>query len=206
MSLLIEFAKTRGHPIKIVRMDSESVFRGSKFMKILADNHIEAQISAPYSSQWHDGMIELMWRILSEAVQAMISEAKLGKEYWESTLKTVVYIHNRIPRKGRNISPFEMLTGRREKLANTRKFGCPAYLNVPINVKNKFDPKSKKGIFAGYSNDSHAYLVLFPETGRVTTSRDVIFDEKLDDLSEELAKREALRLERQANFDEAIKA
>ena len=73
-------------------------------------------------------------------------------------------------------------------------------------MRNKFDPKSKKGVFVGYSNDSLAYLVLFPETGRIVTSRDVIFDEKLNDLSAQLAKREALRLERQAKFDAAIEA
>lgn len=42
LRLLIEFAKTRGHPIKVVRMDNESIFRGSEVMKLLSDNNIEA--------------------------------------------------------------------------------------------------------------------------------------------------------------------
>lgn len=139
-------------------------------------------------------MIERTWRTLGEAAQAMLSHSKLGHEYWEFAFRCAAYIQNRLPHKGRKISPFEMLTGRREKLLHAKKFGCDAYVHVHAGVRRKFEPKSKKGIFVGYSTNSLAYLIYFPETKRVVTSRDVVFDEKINDIATLLAmKRKTMR-------------
>ena len=91
-----------------------------------------------------------------------------------------------------------MLTGQRPRLLNAKVFGCDAYTYIRPDQRNKFDPKAKKGIFVGLSTSSRAYLVLDPRTGIVTSSRDVVFDEKVLDLSDQLAKREARRQELEA--------
>lgn len=190
---LIEFAIQKGHPIKVIRMDNDPVFLSNEFTQILNEAHIEIQLSAPYC-HWQNGLIERSWRTISEAAQAMLSQANLGKEYWEFAFKYAVYIQNRLPHKGRSISPYEMLTGTRAKLREAKVFGCDAYLYVQPRHRNKFDPKAKKGIFVGISNDSRTYLVLQPETGIVTSSRDVVFDEKVLDLAKMLSMREERRI------------
>ena len=77
---LIQFANNHDHPIKIVRMDNDSVFLGAEFSNILNEANIEVQLPAPYS-QWQNGLIERSWRSISEAAQAMLSTSCLGKEF-----------------------------------------------------------------------------------------------------------------------------
>ena len=45
------------------------------------------------------------------------------------------------------------------KLLHAKKFGCDAYVHVHAVVQRKFTPKSKKGIFVGYSTNSLACVI-----------------------------------------------
>ncbi|GJU10120.1 zf-CCHC domain-containing protein [Tanacetum coccineum] len=54
-----------------------------------------------------------------------------------------------------------------------------SYKTIDGDYLTKFDPKSTKGIFLGYSPNSKAYVVLNRETMRVEESLNVKFDESL---------------------------
>jgi len=66
-----------------------------------------------------------------------------------------------------------MLTGKRQNLSNMSVFGSECY--VYKQDKSKFDPRCTKGIFFGYNKGSPAYLVYFPETGKIMKCRVVKF-------------------------------
>ena len=57
-----------------------------------------------------------------------------------------------------------------------RAFGAKAY--VPKQLRQKLDPVSQTGTFTGYEPHSKAYRVLL-DTGKISISRHVLFDETL---------------------------
>ena len=57
-----------------------------------------------------------------------------------------------------------------------RVFGAKAYVHVPKQLRQKLDAVSQTGIFVGYEPHSKAYRVLL-DTGKISISRDIIFDE-----------------------------
>lgn len=60
-----------------------------------------------------------------------------------------------------------------------RRFGCMAYVLDKEQGRKKFDPKTIKRIFVGYSSNN-AYRIYIPETGRIKIDCDVKFDESIN--------------------------
>jgi len=75
-------------------------------------------------------------------------------------------------------TPYELLNGRKPNVSHLKVFGCKCYiLNNGKDSLGKFDAKSDKGIFLGYSLNSHAYRVFNKKLMTVEESIHVIFDE-----------------------------
>ena len=71
-----------------------------------------------------------------------------------------------------------MWNGRKPNISYFHQFGCTCFiLNTKDNLV-KFDSKTHKGIFLGYSERSKAYRVYNNETLRVEESIHVSFDDK----------------------------
>ena len=75
------------------------------------------------------------------------------------------YICNRCYNNRLKQTPYFALTGRRPNLSNMRVFGSECYAYK--QEKKKLDPRCTKGIFLGYDKLSPAYLVYFPEIGKI---------------------------------------
>lgn len=58
-----------------------------------------------------------------------------------------------------------------------RIFGCIAYTLNKDQGKDKIDPKGKKYLFVGYTEESKGYHLLDPHSIKLIVFRDVIFDE-----------------------------
>ena len=65
------------------------------------------------------------------------------------------------------------MTGRKPNVSNMRVFGSECYAYKRNG--QKLDPRCVKGIFLGYDKYSPAYLVYFPETGKIMKHRIVKF-------------------------------
>ena len=61
-------------------------------------------------------------------------------------------------------------------MSHLKVFGCTAYALVKTHSR-KFDGKTEKYIFIGYSSESKAYKLYNPVSGKLTISRDVVFNE-----------------------------
>ena len=93
---------------------------------------------------------------------------------------TVVYVHNRSPRKTlRNMTPEEAFTGVKPEVGHFRIFGCPVYIHIPKEKRTKLDPSSRKGTFVGYSESLKAYRIYIPGQRQIDVSRDVTFEEEV---------------------------
>ncbi|GJT28057.1 retrovirus-related pol polyprotein from transposon TNT 1-94 [Tanacetum coccineum] len=104
----------------------------------------------------------------------------------------------------------ELLRGRKTTLDYFRVFGSKCFILNTKDYLTKFDPKSYKGVFLGYSQNSKAYIILNKHTRKVKESLNVTFDETPppsktsplvdDDLDEE----EAIKVTEKKNLENDI--
>ena len=145
--------------IKRLRSDQGGEFISEDFEKVLIENKIKHEKSAPFSPH-QNGKAERGWRTLFSMARCLLIEAKLPKTMWSYALKAAAYIRNRCLNKRIGMTPFEAVTKRKPNLKHMHVFGqtCFAFVNNP----KKLDDRAKRGIFVGYDRDSPAFLVFFP--------------------------------------------
>nr|GEU44720.1 copia protein [Tanacetum cinerariifolium] len=113
-------------------------------------------------------------------------------------IDTSTYILNQIlVRAILGKTPYELLRGRKHTLDYFRVFGSKYFILNTKDHLTKFYPKSYKGVFLGYSQNSKAYIILNKHTRKIKESLNVTFDETTppsktsplvdDDLDEEEA-------------------
>nr|GEU36918.1 ribonuclease H-like domain-containing protein [Tanacetum cinerariifolium] len=78
---------------------------------------------------------------------------------------------------GRGKTPYELLRGRKPTLDYFRVFGSKCFILNTKEYLTKFEPKSYKGVFLGYSQNSKAYIVLNKHTMKIEESLNVTFNE-----------------------------
>jgi hypothetical protein len=70
-----------------------------------------------------------------------------------------------------------MFTGKKPEVSHLKIFGCPVFIHIPKEKRNKLEPSGKKGIFVGYCEVSKAFRIYIPGHRHIDISRDVTFDE-----------------------------
>ena len=145
-------------------------------MDICKKHSIRVERTAPYAHH-QLGRMERQWRTLGEAAQTLLNEAHLGRAFWGHAFLTVVHIRNRVWNSGSNCIPYCAVTNKKPDLSKLRVFGCPCYVHIDSDNRNKFDDKSWEGTFVGYASNSPAWLIYKHSTGNVLRSRSVLFDE-----------------------------
>jgi transposase InsO family protein len=163
--------------LRSVRCDNDGVFVAEDFRAWCRSKGIALEFSAPYS-QWQNGRAERAWRSLSESAKSMLTHAGLDNEFWVLAMQCAAYVRNRVPSAGAGGAvPYTLFHGVAPKLDRLRVFGCPCYVHVDPSRRLKMEDKSRRGVFVGYSTESKAYHVWMPDTRRVVTSRNVVFNE-----------------------------
>lgn len=166
-----------GKKIKMLRSDNGSEYTTHKFKLNCEQVGIVQQFTAPYSPQ-QNGVSEKKNISIMEMGKCMMQEKMLPKKFWVEATNTAVFLLNRLPTKALERStPFEVWYGVKPSAKNLKVFGCLCYTHVPEVKRDKLDKKAELGIFIGYSLQSKAYRI-FPMTGKVTMSRDVVFLEE----------------------------
>ena len=158
--------------VKCLRSDNGTEYTSQAYKSLLKKHCIRHDTSAPYSPH-QNGTAERQWRTLFEMGRCLLIQADLAKGFWPYAVLAAAYIRNRCYCNRLEQTPYFALTGRKPNLSNMRIFGsiCYAYKQD----KSKLDPRCTKGIFLGYDRSSPAYLVYFPETGKVMKHRVVKF-------------------------------
>jgi hypothetical protein len=98
--------------------------------------------------------------------------------YGQKQQKTTVYVQNRLSHSALGFkTPEEMFSGKKPEVSHLKIFGCPIFIHIPKEKRNKLDPSGKKGIFVGYCEASKAFNIYIPGHHHIEISRDVTFDE-----------------------------
>lgn len=163
--------------IKILRTDNGCEYCSNAFQGFLKCEGIIHQKTNPYTPE-QNGLSERSNRTIVEKARCLIFEAELDKKYWAEAANTAVYLKNRSIASGIEKTPYEMWFGRKPNLQHLRVFGSPVMVHIPKEKRTKWDRKSKKYILVGYCDNVKGYRIYDPVKNQVTTSRDVIIQEK----------------------------
>jgi hypothetical protein len=71
-----------------------------------------------------------------------------------------------------------MFTRKKPEVSHLKIFGCPVFIHILKEKRNKMEPSGKKGIFVGYCEVSKAFIIYIPGHRHIEISRDVTFDEE----------------------------
>jgi hypothetical protein len=74
-------------------------------------------------------------------------------------------------------TPEEMFYRKKPEVSHLKIFGCPVFVHILKEKRNKLNPSRKKGIFFGYCEVSKAFKVYIPGHYHIDINRDVTFDE-----------------------------
>ena len=167
-----------GERIKCLRTDNGGEYLSKAFNDHLKKKGIKRQLTLPGTPQ-QNGVAERADRTIQETARSMLCAAKLPDSFWAEAVLTAVILKNRSPTIAvKDATPYEEFTGDIPDVSNLRVFGCTAYMHIPKERRHKWDYKSTKCIFIGYSICRKAYRLWNPDTKTVHESRDVIFMEK----------------------------
>jgi hypothetical protein len=161
--------------IKTVRSDNGTEYTSHYLEDFLKQEGIRHELTVEYTPQ-QNGVAERKNRSLVETARCLMIQSGLSASFWAEAILTANHIRNRCPSRslGGEI-PFKMWTRRTLIVSYFRKFGTTAFALDKTPGKGKFDSRSKKCIFIGYSVQSKAYRLWDPEARKVIRSRDVTF-------------------------------
>ena len=167
-----------GKRIRILRCDNGGEYTSKVFDEYLKSKGIQRQFSVPRTPQ-QNGVSERMNRTIQEVARAMVHGAGLSDIYWAEAVLTAVIIRNRSPTTAvQHMTPHECFYGKKPDVSNFKIFGCTAYMHISNQERRKWDAKSVKCIFIGYSINSKGYRLWDPKARRIHVSRDVVFFEE----------------------------
>ena len=106
--------------------------------------------------------------------------SSLPHQFWDEAVCTSVYLINRLPTPNLdNKSPFYLVHHQEPDYNLLKSFGCACYPCLRSYTTSKFDSRSERCIFLGYSTFHHGYRCLSLTSGKIYISRDVIFQEHI---------------------------
>ena len=133
------------------------------------------QITTPYTPE-QNVVAERKNRTVVEMARSMLKQTEMPDCFCAEAVAAAVHILNISPTKVVwNQTPYEAWNGNKPSISHLRVFGCICYVLLTTN-RHKLDKKSQKHVFVGYCTKSKAYRLYERLSGRITISRDVVFD------------------------------
>jgi len=148
-----------GKRIKYLQSDNGKEYKNKAFDEFLKSNGIGCRLTVTHTPE-QNGVAERRNRTLVETAHCLLIQSNLPRTFWAEAVNMANYIRNRCPSSslgGR--TAFESWNGYVPDVSHLKEFGSKVYTLVRSPNKGKFEPRSKKGIFVGYSNESKAYRV-----------------------------------------------
>jgi transposase InsO family protein len=159
--------------IKTLRSDNGGEYTSKEFVNFCKDVGIKRELTTPYNPQ-QNGVVEQKNKTILEVVKTMIHDQYLPMCLWVEAAMVVVYVQNRLSHSALRLkTPEEMFTGKKPEVSHLKIFGCPVFIHIPKEKRNKLDPSGKKGIFVGYYEVSKAFRIYIPDQHHIEISRDV---------------------------------
>ncbi|GJR14830.1 retrotransposon protein, putative, ty1-copia subclass [Tanacetum coccineum] len=117
-------------------------------------------------------------RTLKEMVTAMLISSGMSQDMWGEAILTATYLLNKIPRKEKEETPYELWMGRKPSYQYLRVWGCLAKVAVPTPKAQKIGPKSVDCIFIGYAKNSTAYRFIVHDSKNPDIQKNTIMESR----------------------------
>lgn len=167
--------RQHGVKIKCLQSDNGGEFVSTRFDEALKRLGIQRRLTAAHNPE-QNGVAERKNRSLIETARCLLAESGLPLSFWAEAVHYANYIRNRCPtRKLEGRTPFEARHGKAPDVTGFKKFGEEVYCLDRSRKTDKFEPRSRKGVFLGYSEECKAHRVWIPEDRRVQVTRDIKF-------------------------------
>ncbi|GAA0172098.1 hypothetical protein LIER_25993 [Lithospermum erythrorhizon] len=167
----------KGICIKAIRSDQGGEFENAPFVEYCNEHGIQHNFLAPRTPQ-QNGVVKRKNRTIQEMGRTMLNDNNLPKYFWGHVVDTACHVLNRVfLRPLVNKTPYEMWNGNTPNISYFKVFGCKCYILNTKDKLGKFDSKSNKGIFLGYSKHSRAYVIYNKKDRTIQESIHVSFDE-----------------------------
>ena len=112
--------------------------------------------------------------------RVMLHNKKMPKSFWGEGVNTACHTLNRVYfRPDSKKTPYELWRGKKPVVKYFRIFGSDCYILRDKESLEKFDAKSNKGYFLGYSFTSRMYRVYNLRTKIVMESSNVVINDEL---------------------------
>ena len=112
--------------------------------------------------------------------RVMLHNKKLPKSFWGEAVNTACHTLNRVYfRPDSTKTPYELWKEKKPVVKYFRIFGSDYYILSDRENLEKFDAKSDKGYFLGYSSTSRAYKVYNLITKTVMESSNVVINDEV---------------------------
>lgn len=154
-----------------IRCDNGGEYSSNSFKTWCKNKGIVLNYTIPYTPQ-HNGTSERMNRTLVNKVRALLFDSYLENDMWGEAVYTAAYLVNRSPTTTKDKTPAELWYGHKPNLSKLQIFGSVVYTRI-LGSQRKLDPRSKRGIFVGYSENG--YRIMDPSTQETYVSKDVVF-------------------------------
>lgn len=111
-------------------------------------------------------------------VRCMLCEKQVPKSFWPEAAKWTVHVLNQSPTLTvKDKTPEEAWSGLKPKVDYFRVFGCLSHVHVLNTTRTNLDDKSIQCVLLGVSDESKAYRLFNPVSGKIIVSRDVNSEE-----------------------------
>ena len=174
-----KIVKRYGYTTLILQSDADCIFTSKRVEFWLKKNNIVLELSAPYVHS-QNGQIERDVQNVFDKTRTLMHSHNVPPSYWEFAVKIAVYLINRSPTTGRDVTPYEAVTGLKPSIHHLQPFWSPGVLHVTREERgqNPLKPKAEECRLLGYDEESasDAFIVLNLRTKRVVTRANCIFD------------------------------
>eukprot|EP00253_Pinus_taeda_P025809 PITA_25809 len=158
-------------------MKTSSITACKYFLLIVDDFSRKMWFTTPYTPQ-QNSVVERRNRTIVEMACSMLQHKNVPNKFWVEGVFIVVYLLNRSPTQAvKGKTPEEVWSGCKPKISHLKVFGSIAYVWILAAKRSKLDSKSQKLMMTGYSDHHKAYRLIDIDTGRLSFSGDVVFDE-----------------------------
>ena len=158
--------------VKRFRSDGGGEYMSNEFKKIMIENQIKHEFSAPRSPH-QNGTAERAWKTLFDMARCMLFEYNLPKTLWTYAVRYAAYIRNRCFSRQISMTPFEKFTGKKPSIDKIQEFGSKCF---SYNYdRSKLDTKAVEGTFVGQDPSSPAFLIYNVKKNKVSKARCVKF-------------------------------
>ena len=166
-----------------LQIDNDKVLDAGQFLQYCKAAGIRQQASNPYLHGQH-GVVERISGDILDKARTMLMTANLPTKYWGLAMEHAAYVRNCLPTSAKgHESPYKLLLKRDPPLEALRVFGAEAYAYQPPDLRGKWDPKARRGVYVGRSERQKGDLIFFADTNTVSVRGGVTYNESFADLS-----------------------